>query len=62
MPFISKENLDQLHSTIEQLAKENSDMLATMKRVEPMQQQLELGIKLMKMNELWDARIRGEAS
>lgn len=62
MPFISKENLDQLHSTIEQLTKENNDMLASMKRVEPLQQQLELGLKLVKMNELWDARIRGEAS
>ena len=62
MPFISKENLDQLHSQIAQLTKENSDMLATMQRVEPLQQQLELGIKLMKMNELWDARIQGETS
>lgn len=62
MPFISKENLDQLHSTIEQLTKENNDMLASMKRVEPLQKQLELGLKLVKMNELWDARIRGEAS
>lgn len=62
MPFISKENLDQLHSTIEHLTKENNDMLASMKRVEPLQKQLELGLKLVKMNELWDARIRGEAS